>query len=47
MRQKSIETRDRIFVNSSGFLFFARNIGKNVGKSISKHLRSKYSQKLY
>ena len=29
-----------------GFLFFARNMGKNIANNISKILISKYSQKL-
>ena len=34
----SIEPRDRRYVKSYGFLFFAKNIGKNIS--------NKYSQKL-
>ena len=35
----SIEPKDKIYVKEYGFLFFAKNIGKN--------LSSKYGQKLY
>ena len=35
----SIEPIDRIYVNRSGFLSFAKNIGK--------HLSNKYGQKLF
>ena len=42
----SVQPRDRIFVNSYGFLSFAKNMGKNTGKNISKTLSDKYSQKL-
>ena len=35
MRQFSIEPRDREFVEVSGVLPFAKNIGKNIGKNIS------------
>ena len=34
----SFEPRDRRYVKAYGFLFFAKNIGKNIS--------SKYSQKL-
>ena len=46
MTRHSVEPRDRIFVKSYVFVFFARNIGKKTGKNISKNLSSKYSQKL-
>ena len=29
--------RDPIFVKSYGFLFFAKNMGKNIDKNISKN----------
>ena len=38
----SVQPRDRIFVKGYGFLFFAKNMGKNIGKIISKNLSSKY-----
>ena len=41
----SVQSRDRIFVNSYGFLSFAKNMDKNMGKSISRNLSSKYYQK--
>ena len=41
----SVQSRDRIFVNSHGFLSFAKNMDKNMGKSISRNLSSKYYQK--
>ena len=41
----SVQPRDRIFVNSYGFLSFAKNMDKNMGKSISRNLSSKYYQK--
>ena len=34
------------FVNSYGFLSFAKNMGKNISKNISESLISKYCQKL-
>ena len=37
----SVQSGDRIFVKSYGFLSFAKNIGKNTVKNISKNLRSK------
>ena len=40
----SVQPRDRIFVNSYGFLSFAKNMGKNIGKNIIKDLSGKYSQ---
>ena len=30
-----------------GFLYFAKNIGKNANESVTKNLRGKYSQKLF
>ena len=38
----STEPGDRIFVKRYGFLFFAKNIGKNLSKNVS----GKHSQKL-
>ena len=35
--------RDQMFLKGYGFLFFARNMGKNI----SKNLSSKYSQNLF
>ena len=42
----SVQPSDRIFVKGYGFLFLAKNIGKNHGQNISKNLSSKYGQKL-
>ena len=42
----SIEPRDCIFVKGYGFLYFAKNIGKNISKSVNKILSGKCSQKL-
>ena len=41
----SAQPRDRIFVKSYGFLFFAQNMGTNIGRNISKILSGKYTQK--
>ena len=41
MTRYAVQSRDQIFVKSYGFLSFARIMG-----NISKHLSSKYSQKL-
>ena len=38
----STEPGDRIFVERDGFLFFAKNIGKNL----SRNINGKHSQKL-
>ena len=46
MIRYSTQPRDRIFVNSYGFLSFVKNIGKNIGKNISKSLSGTYSKKL-
>ena len=43
MMKDSIEPRDGIYVKGYGFLFFAKNIGKNLSKS----LRSNYGQKIF
>ena len=43
MRRYSVQPRDQIFVNSYGFLSYAKNIGKNIGKNISKSLSIKYN----
>ena len=40
-----VQPKDRIFMKSSGFLSFAKNMSKNIGKNISEKLSSKYSQK--
>ena len=42
MTRYSVQPRDRIFVESYGFLLFAKNVGRNIRKNISKNL-SKYS----
>ena len=41
MTRYSVQPRDRIFVESYGFLF-AKNVGRNIRKNTSKNL-SKYS----
>ena len=41
MTRYAVQSRDQIFVKGYGFLSFARIMG-----NISKHLSSKYSQKL-
>ena len=41
----SIEPRDRIYVKSYGFLFFAKNMGRHANK-VAKSLSNKYGQKL-
>ena len=46
MTHYSVQPRDRIVLNSYGFLCFAKNIGRSNGKNISKTLSSKYSQEL-
>ena len=46
MTRYSIQSWDRIFVKSYGFLSFAKNVSKNIGNNISKSLNRKYSQKL-
>ena len=45
MMRYSVYTRDLIFVKGSGFLSFAKNMGKNIDKNISKCLSGKYNQK--
>ena len=42
MRRYSVQPRDRVIVNSYGFLQFVKNMAKNIGKNISKSLSSKY-----
>ena len=42
----SIEPRDRIYVKSYGFLFFAKNVGRHANK-VAKSLSNKFSQKLF
>ena len=34
----SVQSRDRIFLNSYGFLSCTKNMGKNIGKNLSKNL---------
>ena len=41
-----VEPREQIFVKGYGFLYFAKDMGKNLGKYISKNLNGKYSWKL-
>ena len=38
-----VQARDGIFIKGSGFLSFAKNMGKNVGKYISKNLQPESS----
>ena len=40
----SVESRDRILLQSYRFLSFAKNVSKNIGKNVSKNLSSKYCQ---
>ena len=40
----SVQLRDSIFVKGSGFLSFARILGKWVSENISKMLSTKYGQ---
>ena len=42
----SVQLRDQIFVNSYGFLYFAKNVGKIIGKNMSQKLSGKYSHNL-
>ena len=42
----SVQPTDQIFLKDSGFLSFAKNMGRNIGKNIIRNLSSKYSQKL-
>ena len=35
MTRYSVQPRDRIFVKGSGFLSFAKNMGRNIGKNVS------------
>ena len=35
MTRYSVQQRDRTFVKSYEFLFFARNMGKNIGENLS------------
>ena len=39
----SVQPRGRIFVKGYGFLFFARNMGRNIRKNLS----NKYSQRIF
>ena len=43
MMHCSVQPGDRIFVNSHGFLSFAKTMGRNIGKNISKNVSGKYS----
>ena len=40
MMRYSVQLRHRVFVKASGFLYFAKNMGKNIGKNIIKSLKS-------
>ena len=42
----SVQPRDEIFINSYGFLSFAKTMGRNISTNKSKNISSKYSQKL-
>ena len=46
MMRYSVEAKDRIFVKGYGFLYFAKNRGKNIGKNLSIDLSNKYSLEL-
>ena len=46
MTRYLVQPSDWIFVKGYGFLSFAKNMGKTFLKNTSKHLSSKYSQKL-
>ena len=46
MTRYLVQPRDRIFTKGYGFLSFAKNMGRTIGKIISKHLSSKFSQKI-
>ena len=46
MMRYSFQPIDQTFVKSSGFLSFAKNMGRNIGKDISKNVSSKYNQKI-
>ena len=41
----SIESRKKVFVESYGFLSFAKNMNKVVDKNIRKKLSTKYGKK--
>ena len=41
MTRYSVQPRDQIFVESYGFLSFAKNMGKNIGKNF-KNLARKF-----
>ena len=45
MMHCSVQSGDRIFVKSHGFLSFAKTMGRNIGKNISKNVSGKYNQK--
>ena len=36
MTRYSVQLRDRVFVKSYGFLYFAKNIYKNISKNIKQ-----------
>ena len=38
MIRYSLQPRDSIFVEGYGFLFFARNMGKNIARNISENV---------
>ena len=40
------QLRDCMFVKGNGFLFYAKNMGKNIGNIISKNLSRKDSHNL-
>ena len=45
MTRYLVQPRDPIFVKGYGFLYFAKNMGKNIVKIISRNFSEKYSQK--
>ena len=45
MTRYLVQPRDPIFVKGYGFLYFAKNMGKNIVKIISRNFSEKYGQK--
>ena len=41
MTRYSVQPRDQIFVKGYGFLFSAKNMGRNIGKNMSKRQKFK------
>ena len=46
MMRYLFQLRDCMFVKGNGFLFYAKNMGKNIGNIISKNLSRKGSHNL-